>query len=126
MSNVSSLGSDLASLATLQTKLAAADLRESLLKALPAIVGLVIVVLLLVAGMTAVVAGLALWIAEAFQLKPAVALMLVGGGGLVVAAIVGWLAARVLIRSFTTFRRSSEEFDRNIAWVKTILTQSGR
>jgi hypothetical protein len=126
MGNVSSFGNDLASLATLQTKLAAADMRESLLKAAPAIGGLAVLGLLSVAGMTVLVAGFALWLAEALQLRPAVALMLVGLVSLVVATLGAWLCARTFSGSFSTFRRSSEEFDRNLAWIKTTLTQSGR
>ena len=126
MDDVSSFGNDVASLAALQSKLAAADMRESLHKAAPAIGGLVILVLLLVAGMTVLVAGLALWFAEAQQLRPAVALVVVGLGSLVVAALGAWLCARWLGSSFSTFRRSFEELERNVAWIKTTLTQSGR
>lgn len=126
MGNVSSFGNDLATLATLQTKLAAADMRESLLKAAPAIGGLAVLGLISVAGMTALVAGLALWLAEALQLRPAVALMFVGLGSLVIAALGAWLCTRTFGSSFSTFRRSSEEFERNLAWIKTTLTQSGR
>jgi uncharacterized membrane protein YqjE len=126
MSNVGSFGSDLASLVTLQTQLATADLRESLRRAAPAIGGLAVLCLLLIAGMTTLVAGIALWIADTYQLRPAAALMLVGLGGLVVAALGAWLCARTFSRSFSTFRRSTEELERNLAWVKTILTQSGR
>jgi hypothetical protein len=126
MDNVSSFGNDLASLATLQTKLAAADMRESLLKAAPAIGGFVVLGLLAIAGMTVLAAGFALWLAEAMQLRPAVALIVVGLGSLVVSALGAWFCARVLGSSFSTFRRSSEEFDRNLAWIKTTLTQSGR
>ncbi len=126
MGNVSSFGNDLASLATLQTKLAAADMRESLLKAAPAIGGLAFLGLLSIAGMTALVAGFALWLAEVMQLRPAVALILVGLGSLAAAALGAWLCVRTLGSSFSTFRRSSEEFDRNLAWIKTTLTQSGR
>lgn len=126
MGNVSSFGNDLATLATLQAKLAAADMRESLLKAAPTIGGMAVLILLSIAGMTALVAGFALWLAEALQLRPAVALILVGLGSLVVAALGAWLCARTLGGSFSAFRRSSEEFDRNLAWIKTTLTQSGR
>jgi hypothetical protein len=126
MSNVESFGSDLASLATLQAQLATADLRESLRRAAPAIGGLAVLCLLLFAGMTALVAGVALWIADAYQLRPAAALMLVGFGSLVVAVLGAWLCVRAFGRSLSTFRRSSEELERNLAWVKTILTQSGR
>ena len=80
MSNVGSFGNDLASLATLQTKLAAADMRESLQKAAPAIGGLVVLSLLAIAGMTAIIAGFAMWLAEALNLRLGVALMLTGLG----------------------------------------------
>lgn len=126
MSNVGSFGNDLTSLATLQTKLAAADMRESLRKAAPAIGGLVVLSLLVIAGMTAIVAGFALWLAEAFQLRLGVALMLTGLGCLVLGALFSWLCVRFLGSSFTAFRRSAEELERNIAWVKTTLTRSGR
>ncbi len=126
MDNVSSFGNDVASLAALQSKLAAADMRESLHKAAPAIGGLMVLVLLLVAGMTVLVGGIGLWLAEAQQLRPAVALVVVGLGSLVLAALGAWLCTRWLATSFSTFRRSSEELERNVAWIKTTLTQSGR
>jgi hypothetical protein len=47
-------------------------------------------------------------------------------GSLVLAALGGWICARWLAKSFSTFRRSSEELERNVAWIKTTLTQSGR
>jgi formate hydrogenlyase subunit 3/multisubunit Na+/H+ antiporter MnhD subunit len=124
--NVSSFSNDLATLATLQTKLAAADLREGLQKAAPAVGVLAAVGLLSVAGVTALVIGLAFWLAESFQLRTGSALALVGLGSLVVAALGAWLGARALASSFATFRRSSEELERNLAWIKTTLTQSGR
>lgn len=126
MEGVGSFGNDLASLASLQAKLAAADARESLLKALPAVVGLAVLVLILVAGMAAIIAGFALWIAEAVHLRPGVALMLVGLGCLILGAVFSLFCVRLLGRSFTAFRRSSEELERNVAWVKTTLTRSGR
>jgi Putative Actinobacterial Holin-X, holin superfamily III len=126
MENVGSFGNDLTSLATLQAKLAAADFRESLQKAAPAIGGLTVLGLLAIAGMTAIVAGFSLWLAEVMQVRPAVALLIVGLGCLGVAAIGCWFCARAVGSSFSTFRRSSEEFDRNLAWIKTTLTQSGR
>jgi hypothetical protein len=124
--NVSSFGNDLATLATLQGKLASADLREGLRKAAPAVGVLAAVGLLSAAGVTALVLALASWLAESFQLRTSSALALVGLGSLVIAALGGWLGARALASSFTTFRRSSEEFERNLAWIKTTLTQSGR
>ncbi len=126
MEGVGSFGNDLATLASLQAKLAAADARESLLKALPAAVGLGVLALLLIAGMAALVAGFAVWLAEAFHLRLGVALMLVGLGCLILGALFSLLCLRLVGSSFTAFRRSSEELERNVAWVKTTLTRSGR
>lgn len=126
MGSVESFGGDLASLASLQARLAAADARESLLKALPAVIGLGAMALLLIAGMGAIVAGLAAWLAEALQLRLGVALMLVGLGCLILGALFSLLCLRFLGSSFTAFRRSSEELERNVAWVKTTLTRGGR
>ncbi|WP_165250318.1 phage holin family protein [Paludisphaera soli] len=124
--NVSSFGNDVASLAALQGQLAAADARESFRRAIPSIAGLVVAILLAIAGVGVVVAGLALWIAEEAQMKPAVALMLTGLGALVLVALLAAISVRFLKSSFSTFRRSSEEFERNLAWVKTTLSYSGR
>lgn len=126
MENVGSFGSDLAALASLQSKLAAADAKESLAKAAPALGGLAVAVLLAFAGAFAIVGGLALWIAERFDLRPWAALMLTGLGSLVLVAILAAVCVKLLGSSFTTFRRSSEEFERNLAWIKTTLTRSGR
>jgi len=126
MEGVGSFGNDLASLASLQAKLAAADARESLLKALPSVVGLGVLVLLLIGGMAAIVAGFAVWLAATFHLGIGVSLMLVGLGCLVLGALLSLLCLRLLSSSFTAFRRSSEELERNLAWVKTTLTRSGR
>lgn len=126
MENVSSFGGDIATLASLQSQLAAADARAGLARATPAVAGLVVAALLAVAGAVAIVGGLALWIAEAFAIKTSVALMLTGLGALVVVALVGVVSVRLLISSATTFRRSLEELQRNIAWIKTTLTYSGR
>lgn len=126
MENVSSFGSDVATLASLQSQLVAADARESLTRGAPAIAGLVLAILLAFAGVIAIVGGLALWIAERFAMQPSIALMLTGLGTLVVVALVGVISVRLLGSSVTTFRRSAEELERNIAWVKTTLTHSGR
>lgn len=124
--NISSVGGDIAALASLQSQLAAADARQSLTKAIPAVAGLVVAVLLAVAGTVAIVGGLALWIAQAFHLETSVALMLTGLGALVLVALLGVISVRLLLSSATTFRRSIEELQRNIAWIKTTLAHSGR
>ena len=126
MENVGSFGNDLATLASLQGKLAAADAKASLQKAAPAIAGLVVAALLAFSGAVVLLVGFALWIAEALALTPYKALMLTGLGALIAVAVLAAVCVRLLGSSFTAFRRSSEEFERNLAWIKTTLTHSGR
>lgn len=122
--NVSSFGNDLAALAALQAKLATIDLREGLQKAAPAVGVLIVAALLSAAGVTVLVFGLALWLAESFQIRPASAFGVVGLGSLAAASIGAWIGARALASSLSTFRRSSEEFERNLAWIKSTLKQN--
>ncbi len=53
-------------------------------------------------------------------------MMVVALGGLVISGVGAALLARSLGRSFSYFRRSQEELDRNLAWIKTTLVHSGR
>jgi len=53
-------------------------------------------------------------------------MMVVALIGLVISGVAAALLARSLTRSFSYFRRSQEELERNLAWVKTTLIHSGR
>jgi Putative Actinobacterial Holin-X, holin superfamily III len=123
---VSSFGTDLATLAVLQMRLAACDLRESAKVATPILAGLT--VFLIIAGASAVVAlaGIALWLATILNVQAGILMMVVALVGLVISGVGSALLARSLTKSFTYFRRSQEELERNLAWVKTTLVHSGR
>jgi Putative Actinobacterial Holin-X, holin superfamily III len=54
------------------------------------------------------------------------ALLLTAGVAIVLAVVVGVLAVPRLRKSFESFQRSREELARNVAWIKTVLTYSGR
>lgn len=123
---VGSFGADLASLGILQARLAAADLREALLRAAPTLGGLVMLGLVAVAGMAVLLAGLALWLADVLAARPGLVMMVVALVALVLSGVIAALLARTLSSSFSTFRRSQEELDRNLAWIKTTLVHSGR
>jgi hypothetical protein len=117
---------DLATLATLQARLAAYDLRESMKSAAPAIAGLVVFATIAVASIVIALAGLALWLATVLQMQAGIVMMLVALAGIVIAGVASALLARLLISSFSSFRRSSEELERNLAWIKTTIMHSGR
>lgn len=123
---VSSFGADLATLATLQAQLAACDVRDSTKQAIPSLAGLIAFAIIGVACTVVGLAGLALWLADVFQARPGIVMMATAVIGLVVAGIACVFLLRSLSRSFTYFRRSQEELDRNLAWIKTTLVHSGR
>jgi hypothetical protein len=124
--NIADLGTNLVTLAELQARLAILDLRESVRKAavpagLTALGGL-----LVVAALPVALVGAANLLAAGTGLSIGVSLLLSALAALVVGGLTAFLAARVIGRCFGCFRRSSDEFTRNLAWVKTVLAQSGR
>jgi len=123
---VSYFGTDLATLAVLQMRMAACDLRDSAKAATPIVAGLT--VFWIIAGASAAVglAGMALWLATIVNIQAGIVMMVVALIGLVISGVAAALLARSLTRSFTYFRRSQEELERNLAWVKTTLIHSGR
>jgi Putative Actinobacterial Holin-X, holin superfamily III len=123
---VSSFGTDLATLTMLQARLAAYDLRDSMRSATPAIAGMVAFATVAAASTVVGLAGLALWLATVLQVQAGIVLMVVALAGIVIAGVASALLARSLIASFSTFRRSREELERNIAWIKTTIMHSGR
>jgi len=110
----------------LQARLAAIDLRDSAKQAIPSLIGLLTFAIIGVACAVVGLAGLALWLAEVFQARPGIVMVVVAVSGLVIAGIASALLVRSLSSSFTYFRRSQEELDRNLAWIKTTLVHSGR
>ncbi len=123
---IGDLGNNVFTLATLQARLAAMDLREMVGQVIPAAVSVALLIPLYFAGFTALVFGLAYWVSASLQLPLAAALAIVGSLAIVLAAILAFFAWRRFSASLTTFRRSREELDRNVAWLGTIVKQSGR
>ena len=123
---VSSFGTDLATLAVLQTRMAACDLRDSAKAATPIIAGLTVFWIIAGASTAVGLAGMALWLATIVNIQAGIVMMVVALIGLVISGVAAALLARSLTRSFTYFRRSQEELERNLAWVKTTLIHSGR
>jgi hypothetical protein len=123
---VSSFGTDLATLAALQMRLAACDLRASTKAATPIVAGLTVFGTIAGASAAVGLAGVALWLATLLNIQAGVVMMVVALIGLVISGVGAALLVRSLSRSFSYFRRSQEELERNLAWVKTTLIHSGR
>jgi hypothetical protein len=123
---VGSFGTDLATLALLQLRLATCDLRESTRIAAPLVAGLVALATIGLASTVLGLLGLALWLAQAMDLQPGIVMMGMAVVGLLVSGIISALLIRSLPASLAPFRRSQEELDRNLAWIKTTLVHSGR
>jgi hypothetical protein len=123
---IGDLGTNIVNLATLQAQLAAYDLKDMTGRIIPAMVSVAVLVPLAFSGFIALSLSLAYWMSTALGVSPPAALALVGVTGLMLAAGLSFYAWRRFSASLTAFRRSREELDRNIAWLGTVLKQSGR
>ena len=126
LGGIGDLGGNVVTLATLQAQLAAEDLRVTLTHALPALIAAGVVVPLAFASVSVGLFGVAYWISVDLNIPLARTLLGVAVGGLVVAGLVGFLAIRRLRASFGSFRRSQEEFKRNVDWLRTVIANGGR
>ena len=71
-------------------------------------------------------AGLSWWLAAVFQVQVGIVMMITGLVALIIASVAAALLFRRLGKCFSYFRRSQEELERNLAWIKTTLVHSGR
>lgn len=126
LGNLTNFGGDIASLAELQAKLTAADLKEGAGKAALPAAGLAVALLLVSASLPVLLFGIAELLAPALGLSRGLTLVLTAVAALVIGGVVGVLGAWRLGKSFVSLRRSREELTRNIAWIKTVLAYSGR
>jgi len=73
-----------------------------------------------------VLIGVAELLVSAFTIPERWALLLVGVVALAAAVALVAIAGAQFSRSFESFRRSREELIRNLSWIKTVITYSGR
>jgi uncharacterized membrane protein YqjE len=123
---IAEFGNDIATLVELQAKLAMADLKESVERALVPMVLIVLGLLFLFGALPVLLFGAAELVASALKIRIGWALLLTSGVTFLVAGTVVAVSARRLPASFSSFRRSREEFARNLAWIRTVLLYSGR
>jgi hypothetical protein len=126
LENARGLGANAAALAVLQAKLAAIDLHEAGVRMLPALVASIILVPLAGATATGALLGLAYWLRTRFDFSLPPAFGLAALAGLVTCSLLALLAWWRFRVGMLAFRRSREELERNIAWLGTVITRSGR
>jgi Putative Actinobacterial Holin-X, holin superfamily III len=115
---------DLASLAELQARLAAADSRDAARKS-------AIPIVLAVAGLTVVAASVPVallgagWLlASALKIHQGWAMLLTAGVAMALGGVLTGLGGMRLRHSFDSFRRSQKQLMLNVAWVRTVLVTS--
>jgi uncharacterized membrane protein YqjE len=126
LGGVGAFGANVTNLAHLQVRLLLLDLQEGSTRAKLYFAAIGLAMIIIPGGLVLLLAGIALWVAEATSLTTAQAMVLVPFIAILLAALAAFIGARGVRTSYTTFRRSNEEFQRNLAWLKTVLSQSGR
>lgn len=118
---VHELVGDLATMVELQARLAALDGRETAQAAALPVMVAIGALTLVVSGVAAGLFGAALLLALALKIHTGWAMLVAS----VVAMTIGTIAFRVALRrveeSFASFRRSREELQRNMAWVRGVV-----
>ena len=126
LESLSDLGGDVASLVELQAKLTAIDLKETIDKATYPTVTLAVAAVVLIGAIPVMFIGLAFVLAIALSISQGASLLIVGVTFALIGGVIGWIAMMKVLQSLQSFRRSREELIRNIAWVRTVIAQSGR
>jgi len=124
--NLAELSGNLVTLGELQAKLAATELRSCIKQATWPALMIVAACVIALGSLPVLLIGVAEWLVRALGITHASALLLSGVGALLLAAILIGVAIPMLRRSFDHLQYTREEFRRNIAWIKTVLTHSGR
>lgn len=124
--NIAEFGNDIATLVELQAKLAAHDAKECVGRATLPVVLLAAGGAVALASLPLLLLGMADLIARLSGLPDWGSRLIVAAVALGGAAIVAFVSYKEAIGSITSFRRSTEEFTRNLSWVRTVLVHSGR
>ena len=124
--NIAEFGNDIATLVELQAKLAVFDTKEVVARAVIPVVCLAGGAVLAVSSVPILLLGLADLLHAVTTLTFWGSLLIVAVAALALAGLVAFLSYKAAVGSITSFRRSAEEFTRNLSWVRTVLVHSGR
>jgi hypothetical protein len=124
--SVSGLTHDVIELAELQTQLLMLDLKKSTQKTRTCLILAVIAVCLLLASLPVALVALAALLVEQLEWSQSAALGVATLVGLVLAGIFAVAAYGIVRSGLLSIERSRDEFNRNIAWIKSTLKERGR
>jgi hypothetical protein len=124
--SVSGLTHDMIELAELQSQLLLLDLKKSTQKTRTCVTLAVIGLCLLLASMPVALAALAALLVEQLEWSQSAALGVATLVGLVMAGIFAGAAYAVARQGILSIERSRDEFNRNIAWIKSTLKDRSR
>jgi uncharacterized membrane protein YqjE len=122
--NVANLASDLVSLAELQAKLAALDLRETGARSLIPAAVLTAGLCLLLGTVPVVLLGLAGALADTGSFSLVAAQLIVAVVAIGTSAACIWFGYQKIVASLNVLNRSREEFEANLRWIKKAIQQS--
>jgi uncharacterized membrane protein YqjE len=124
--SVSGLTHDVIELAELQTQLFKLDLKKSTQKTRTCLILAVIAACLLLASLPVGLMALAALLVEQLEWSQSAALGVATLVGLVLAGIFAGAAYGIVRSGLISIQRSRDEFNRNIAWIKSTLKDQGR
>jgi len=124
--SIAGLGNDVATLGELQWKLFKADLKDLTARARLSIAILAVGVVVVVGSVPVLVAGAGLLLATALNISTGMGLLLSALAAVIISGGALAFAVLGLGRSLDALQHSREEFQRNVAWIRTVLVQSGR
>lgn len=117
---IGEVGGDVMTLAGLQARLAAEDLREGADRVRPGVIALVAAVPLALASFTVLLFGTAYALSAAYGWAIGYTLLGVGAAGLIVAGAAAAFALVKFRDGAGALRRSREELERNVQWLRTV------
>jgi Putative Actinobacterial Holin-X, holin superfamily III len=126
VSSVTGFGEDLLTLAELQARLTAIELRQNLESAKNAGALILVGTSLAIASLPVLMVGFAELLVSELGIRRGYALLSTGMAAVVIAGVCVAVARNWLRANPLGFPVAAEEFGRNLNWVRTILRHSGR
>ena len=126
LGNLAEFASDCTTLLELQSRLAVEDLKDSAARAVVPVGGAAFGVALALGALPVALLGVGELVVQYGGLTRGWSYVIVAVAALVLGGLSAWLFGSRIGASFESFHRSREELTRNLAWIKTVLSYSGR